>query len=369
MDVVELTQELVRINSENPPGNEKNVARYINDYLNDKGIKTEIVEYSPNRFNVVADIGSGDGLLLNGHLDTVPIGDKEKWEQGPLSGKIFGDNLFGRGSGDMKGAVAAMIKTVEMLSKQALKRRVVLALVADEEGGRFSGTNWLLKNRKEFFNGIKYGVVGESTSNKVRTSQKGFVFAKIKFYGKSAHGSKPDLGINAISNAIKFGLELENLFLKLKSNPRPILGNGTINIGTIKGGLNVNIVPDYCEMEVDRRLVDNENVSDFVSQMKEILNSLGIKSDTDFIGRNPMVVSENSAIVKMLLEAGADGIVSGSKFGYTEAELYSSAFGIECVVCGPGDITLAHAPNEFVSIKRLRASETIYTNLVKKWCC
>src|SRR4030067_978177 len=148
MNEIELTQELVRINSENPPGNEEAIAKFIKDFLEDLKIQTEMIEFEKNRFDVVASIGSGKGIMFNGHMDTVPLGGN--WKYDPLGGKIVNGKVYGRGSSDMKGGIASILAAVKNLSKQSFKGKLLLTFVGDEEDfGK--GSEYLIKNRKELF--------------------------------------------------------------------------------------------------------------------------------------------------------------------------------------------------------------------------
>jgi len=118
MDEVKLTQELVRINSENPPGNEKEIAKFIRDYLDDLKIPVKLIKFDRNRFNVIASLGKGDGLMLAGHTDTVPTGDPKNWKFNPFGGKIVDDKIYGRGSTDMKSGLAAILTAVKKFKKE-----------------------------------------------------------------------------------------------------------------------------------------------------------------------------------------------------------------------------------------------------------
>ena len=122
MNEIELTQELVRINSENPPGNEEAIAKYIKDFLEDLNISTDLIEFEKNRFDVVASLGNGSGLMLNGHMDTVPAGDVSNWKYNPFEARVVDGKIFGRGTSDMKGGIASILAAVKNLSKENLKK-------------------------------------------------------------------------------------------------------------------------------------------------------------------------------------------------------------------------------------------------------
>ncbi|MEM5778675.1 MAG: M20 family metallopeptidase [Candidatus Aenigmatarchaeota archaeon] len=364
MNEIELTQELIRINSENPPGNEREIAKYIKDFLDKLKISTKIIEFEKNRFDVIASIGKGKGIMLNGHLDTVPAG--ENWKYEPFEGKIVNGKIYGRGASDMKGGLASILTAVKNLSKENFKKKLLLTFVADEEVA-LRGSEYLIKNKKEIFKNVKYGIIGECTNLRARIAQKGIVQIKVKFKGKAAHGSKPELGENAIYKAVDFILELRKLIEKLKRKRNPLLGSGTINVGTINGGTKTNVVPDFCKVEIDRRIIPGENVSLAVNQIKEILKRLRLKADIE-IGKSrlPMQLNKNFELIKILRNITKVDLVGES--GYTEAELFYRDAKVPCISFGPGISELAHTANEYIPIKNLKKATKIYEEIIRKVC-
>jgi len=365
MNEIELTQQLIRINSENPPGNEKEIAKFIKDFLEDLKISTELIEFEKNRFDVVASIGNGKGIMFNGHMDTVPIGGN--WSFDPFDGKIVDGKIYGRGASDMKGGIASMMAAVKNLSKENFKRKLLLAFVADEEVA-LKGSDYLIKNRKEIFKDIKYGIIGECTNLRIRIAQKGIVQIKIKFKGKAAHGSKPDLGDNAIYKAADFIQELRKLIEQLKKRKAPLLGSGTINVGTISGGTKINVVPDFCNVEVDRRIIPGETPDYAIKQIRKILKKLKLKADIELENnsRLPMQLNKKLELIRILKNIAKTNLVGES--GYTEAELFYRDAGVPCVSFGPGISELAHTANEFILIKNLQKATNIYEKVIRKVC-
>jgi len=366
MNEIELTQELVRINSENPPGNEEAIAKYIKDFLEDLNISTDLIEFEKNRFDVVASLGNGSGLMLNGHMDTVPAGDINNWKYDPFEARIVGGKIFGRGTSDMKGGIASILAAVENLSKENFKRKLLLTFVADEEV-EAKGSFYLVKNRKEMLNDIKYGIMGECTDLNARIAQKGITDIKIKFKGKSAHGSRPELGDNAIYKAADFIQEMRKLIEQLKKRKNPILGSGTLNVGVIKGGTKINMVPESCDVEIDRRTIPGETPKIAVGQLKKILKKLKLKADIQvFQSRLPMQLDKNLEIIKILKSVTKTRLIGES--GYTEAELFYRDAGFPCFSFGPGIGNQAHVSNEYIPIKNLQRATKIYEKLIRKVC-
>jgi len=366
MNEIELTQELIRINSENPPGNEKQVAKFIKDFLDDLKIPAELIEFEKDRVNLIASVGNENGLMLNGHLDTVPVGDLNNWKYDPFEGKVVDGKIFGRGSSDMKGGIAAILMAVKNLANEKFKRKLLLTFVADEEVS-LRGSKYLIENRKEIFKDIKYGVTAECNDLNLTIAQKGITDIKVKFKGKAAHGSRPELGDNAIYKAADFIEELKKLIKKLKTKRNRVLGAGTINVGTIRGGTKINVVPDYCELEVDRRLIPGETPTIAINQIKNLLKKLKLKAEVILeVNRLPMQIDKNLELIKILNQIEKFKAIGES--GYTEIELYYRDAGIPCVTLGPGISRLAHVADEYIPIKNLQKATKIYEELIRRVC-
>ncbi len=363
-DVVRIAKDLVDIRSESLADGEGDVARYISGYLKGIGIASETIEFQKGRFNVIATAGKGDGLMLNGHMDTVPIGDAGKWRHGTQA-RVSGGRLYGRGSTDMKGGIAAMLSALTDFDYSKSKRRLALAFVGDEEM-YFRGSAWLLRNRKSFFRNVRYGMISEPTDLGLQIAQKGILSMTIEVRGKGAHGSTPWMGKNAIVGMSKFIEELDKLSGKLGVTDR-LLGKGTINVGQIQGGTAPNVVPDYCEIKVDRRLVPGETAKGALSDIERILKSLKLDYRMEItITKPPFKLDGGSYLPRFL-----SGIVPGGYVGmtgYTEAELYKSMSGMDCVVFGPGTKKSMHQADEYVSISSLRKCRDYYSRIIRKWC-
>ena len=234
----------------------------------------------------------------------------------------------------------------------------------DEEAG-LAGTRWLIKNRKDFLKDISKGVVLEPTELNIRIVQKGTTFFKVIFKGKAAHGSRPDLGDNAIMKAVRFLQEIDDLKKEVEKRGSPLLRNATINVGKISGGTKVNVVPDHCEVEIDRRIVPSEKIENAQNEIIKLSNKFGgdiLKNYTN----PPIEVSENLEIVKLLKDITKSKLYGGD--AYTEFEIFTNEVGIECVTCGPGDMGVAHKVDEFVSVDNLKKGKKVFTELVKRWC-
>lgn len=368
MNEVELLMELVKINSENPPGNEREIAFFIKDFLEDLRIPCRLMKFGENRYNLIAFVGMGDGLMLNGHMDTVPVGNIENWKYDPF-GKMINGKIYGRGAVDMKGGLVSMLTAVKNVvkDKAGFKRKLLLAFVGDEEVA-LGGSKFFIKNGRKLLWDVKYGVIGEPTAFMITRAQKGIANMRVKIKGKAAHGSSPELGDNAIYKACDMIQEIRKLIKGLKKKNDNVLGSGTINIGKMVGGIKVNIVPDYCEVDIDRRIIPGETPALARKQINDILKKLKIKAEIEaLLSRLPMKIPEDSELIKMLK------VITRTRTrgtaGYTEAELYYRDCGIECVICGPGKIGIAHTVNEYMEISALKKGVIMFEKLIKKWCC
>ena len=362
--VLKLAQELIDIPSTSDKEGEKGVADYISDYLRSCGIESRTFEYRKGSANLVAEIGGKDRLMLNGHMDTVPVGDKKLWEHG-LKAELLNGELYGRGASDMKGGIASILAAVSDIDfSKAANHGILLTFVADEEG-KFTGSNWLLDNKKDIFNRVKYGIIAEPTDMRIQVAQKGIACMKISFHGKAAHSSAPQLGDSAILKAARFITALEELAKGFTVEDK-ILGRGTVNTGKIKGGTATNVVPDSCIINVDRRIVIGETPELAADQVKGLLRKMGINAEVKLYGASAFKLDKDSKIIEIMKRA------SGSKtYGapwYTEAEIYKRKANIDCAVFGPGYSEAAHQANERVSVNNLEQCTEVFKRVITEWC-
>jgi acetylornithine deacetylase/succinyl-diaminopimelate desuccinylase-like protein len=270
----------------------------------------------------------------------------------------------------MKGGLACLLMAVKNLVSDGLefRRGLLLTFVGDEEA-EAKGSRFLIEQARELLRSIKYGVIAEPTQFKITRAQKGITCLRITIRGKAAHGSKPELGDNAIYKACDLIHELRCLGERLKERRDELLGSGTLNVGRISGGTKVNVVPDSCELEIDRRLIPGESPRLAVRQLRQILAKLKIDADIQVLGsaRLPMKIPESAGLIRLLKSVTRTPTQAES--GYTEAELYWRECGIECVVCGPGDAAMAHMTDEYIQISQLRRGVRVYQELIRKWCC
>lgn len=261
-NLIALTLDLVHIKSENPPGNELEISEVIKsrlkNYISYKEIKT-----SENRVNLI--FGDGETLVFNGHMDTVPIG--KGWTHNPL-GEISGSRIYGRGSSDMKGALASLIIAVENIVDSGdvhLLKKCKFAFVADEEEGGNYGTKAILDDLKG-----RYGVVMEGSVYNgeifFRPGIRGSIWLKLISHGRSAHSSNPSSGVNAVMNLAEVLMDLKNM--KIDFEKHAYLPDPTFSIGTtFHGGEKVNVIPDYAEATLDIRTIPSVNREEIIKKL------------------------------------------------------------------------------------------------------
>jgi len=369
-ELVDLTIQLIQIPTENPPGNEKAAAQFLKPLLSKMGFKIKTVLSPKGRWNLLAEKRWGKGgrrLLFNGHLDVVPAGNSSQWKYPPFQGKLSKGKIYGRGSSDMKSGIASFIHALSTIERSKIplhQGAVILHLVSDEESHGHQGMGFLTQRA-----GIDgdAALVGEPTDLQPVIAQKGALWLRMFTIGKSAHGSKPHLGANAVEMMMKL---IERLRLIPLEKEHPLLGKPTLNIGTIQGGTKVNVVPEGCEIEVDRRMVPGEKKEEVLGEIKKMLDSLQSQDpflqyrmeEIDFA--EPSEVDPEEEIVK--LGMGAVENVMGRKpllkgfSGFTDSRFYINRCHIPTLIFGPGGVDQSHTTDESVEVDALVQAAHIY---------
>ena len=368
-DAVSLTKSLVRLDTINPPGRERDCARLIGAMLQEAGFSVEYYEYEKDRTSVVARAGASSSkppLCLTGHIDVVALGSR-KWTKDPFSGETDGDRLFGRGTSDMKSGIAAILLASRNLSKKLNNTAgIVLVLTAAEEGGCI-GSQHLAKT--QLLGSAGAMIVGEPTSNYPFVGHKGSLKFHARFRGVSAHGSMPELGDNAIYKAAKAVAKLENF--DFQTPKHPVMGGPTMNVGTFEGGQGVNMVPDIATLGVDIRTVAGMDHAALVQKLK---NLLGPEVELDvFSNMNAVWTEPQQEWVQRVFEItgrhlGAKPTPKTATYNTDAGNLLKVYQGVPTVVLGPGEAQQAHQTDEYCSMERIRQSVAIYEDLIRDWC-
>jgi acetylornithine deacetylase len=359
--VGELARELVRIPSINPDlgGNgEADVARFVAEWLDRAGLEVTVEEAGPGRPNVVGVArGSGGGrtLFLNAHTDTVGVDAMER----PDEARLARGRLYGRGAYDMKGSLAAIMITGARARELGLRGDVIVTAVVDEEVASI-GTTALVERWS-----ADAAIVAEPTEERVCIAHKGFVAFEVEVHGRAAHGSRPDLGIDAIARMGHVLVGIERLDNALRADPsHALLGSGSMHASLIEGGQEYSSYPERCLLKGERRTIPGESADQVERELRGLLDGLDATLALTF-SREPFEVAEAEPVVEAVrLASGADG-VSGVGFWADSALL--GAAGIPTVVFGPRGEG-AHAAVEWVDVESLERCRDVYLEVAQVFC-
>ncbi|WP_214409985.1 M20 family metallopeptidase [Sphaerisporangium fuscum] len=350
---VELTRELVMIDSVG--GNEAAVAAPLARRLEAAGFEVRAHEYAPGRAGLVARWGSGVPVTLTGHLDTVPLGARE-WTHDPHAAEVDGDRLYGRGTSDMKAGVAALVVAAEEHSRGEGRRVALeLLLTVGEETGCEGALDMAAKGLAGPSRGL---LVAEPTANRALLGHKGALWLKAVTRGVTAHGSMPHLGDNAVYKLARAITAAERFDHGVPAHPR--LGAPTTNVGTVRGGINVNSVPDLAEATLDLRTVAGQ---DHAALRDRLRDTLGGETILETLSDLPAVwTEEDDPFVQALLAAGAHdpGERPAASYFTDASVLVAACGGAPAVICGPGEPEQAHVTDEYCRIPRIEEAVDIY---------
>ena len=368
MDAVALTRELLHFDTVNPPGRERDCAQRAGALLGDWGFSVEYHEYEEGRTSVIARAGGSDRkppLCMTGHLDVVPLGTR-KWSKDPFAGETDGDKLFGRGSSDMKAGVAGMLLSLKSFSRKLNGTPgVVVVLTAAEEGGCIGSRH--LAALPKLMGRAGAMVVGEPTSNYPMVGHKGSIKFHASFRGVSAHGSMPQLGVNAVYKAAKAITALEGFDFGVPGHP--IMGKPTMNVGTVSGGSGVNLVPDLAQIGVDIRTVPGTDHEALLARLKGLLSEgeIEVFADSQSVWTDPQQawVQRVFEICKPIL--GEAPQARTMPYMTDAANLRKVYTDVPTLILGPGEASMAHQTDEYCSMERIRQSVAIYEALIEDW--
>ena len=374
--VVDLTRSLVAVDTQNPPGNERELVALARQMLEPFGARFEEVEAEPGRTSLLATIDGDDDagrptLVVNGHLDVVPV-DADSWSRDPFGGELDGGRLYGRGTADMKGGIAAAVEALAALSRAGRPPscRIVFQLVADEERGGALGTKVLVER------GAVQGdacLVPEPTGLAVCVAERGLLTARVVVHGRPAHGSEPGQGVSAVEKAAKVVLALHGA--DFGGPAHDLLGRPSCNVGEIRGGTGHNTVAERCVLVVDRRLLPGTSREAAEAGLRERIDAIGdddlrydlepgVYGEASELDRDhPFVGQVQAAIAAVLGDAAP---VIGMSFA-TDARFLRNQAGIPAVVCGPGNLDQAHTSDEWVEVDRLVDAAAVYAELFARF--
>jgi acetylornithine deacetylase/succinyl-diaminopimelate desuccinylase family protein len=365
--------DLVAIDTQNPPGNEARAAQYLQKLLTAEGFEVAQQEYKPDRINVIArlDNGAGPVFAFNTHMDVVPVG--EGWSSDPFASKETDGRLYGRGACDCKGPLAAMLEAMRMLAAEraAWSGTLLGVFVADEEIAS-EGAKFYAANAPK----IDAAVVGEPTSNATFTAHKGSLRPVVRVYGISAHSGTPHLGENAIYRAGELlGLVAGHHENVVRHRIHPLVGAASLTVTRMNGGHADNVLPGACDLLLDRRMVPGEDEEAVKREIGDLLTlartRFGVRAEIIDYNATTGGATEtalDTPIVQASLAASrAHGAARPGPFGFQGGcdLVHFRSIGAQGTVIGPGDLAVAHKPDEFVPVDEFVTCSLIYRDVAK----
>ena len=364
---LELAQQLIRLRSTPESRGEHLVAELLADRLEAAGFQTSLHTYGDHHSNVVARWGRPDrpAVCLSGHLDTVTVVE-EDWRFDPYEAQVVGSRLYGRGAVDMKTGVAALVHAAEMYvaSSPPTAAPIALVLTAQEEVGSLGAS--ALAGEPDLLPESKFLLIAEPTSNQPVLGHRGALWLNLVAHGRSCHGSTPDLGENAIDKLVD-GLRLVRDWCKENTTSHEVLGERTLNIGRIDGGVLRNIVPDRAVAELDFRTPLKDEQETLADTLATLLNDrVSVES---VLSLPPVYTEPTDPMVELVREvvsrhidlAGGPAV---ARF-FTDASVLTAALGtVPTVICGPGSPDQAHVVDEWCEVSEVATASAIYVDLL-----
>jgi acetylornithine deacetylase len=372
-DARALLADLVSIDSVNPslvPGGagEAEIARFVGGWLTQRGLDVDIADAEPGRPNVVARTRGGGGgrtLLLNAHMDTVGV----EGMSDPLTARVDGDRMYGRGAYDMKAGLAAIMVAAANAAGRGLAGDVVVAAVCDEECAS-AGAQAVAETVS-----ADGAIVTEPTGEQIAiaVAHKGFTWHEITVRGRAAHGSRPQDGVDAIARMGHVLAAIDGLAGRLAvETGHPLLGPGSIHASIIEGGRELSTYPERCTLSLERRTIPGETVEVVEAELSELLDGIraeGHEIDAELrttLVRDPFAVDHDAAIVRATREALGPGTpVIGVPY-WADSAIFSAA-GIPTVIFGPGGEG-AHAAVEWVDLAQLDRCVEALDRVIGAFC-
>ena len=368
-----LAASLVKIPSQNPPGEEAEINEFLLQKMERLGFKVSQYSLRSEATYLVGvlDLGEGSSIIFDGHVDTVPAERVEDWIVDPFSGEVIDGRLYGRGAADMKASIAAWLTAVEAVlnSEAELKGKIMTFLVSDEET-YCNGTRDILSEGRYY---ADMAVVGEPTELNIGVAHKGVMRWRLITYGRAAHSSSPEMGVNAIYKMARAITAIQEYSKRLGDRRHRLLGYPTVSVGTIRGGEKDNVVPDLCEASIERRLIPGEQPGMVEEELTGLLDDIRM-DDPEFKYKLerystilPSEIEENSEVVKVMIKAVEEGIGRHPRiigFNATCEMVHLVERGIPTVIFGAGSLNQAHKVNEHVDLKEVTDASRAYAHFI-----
>lgn len=391
-ELIAFVSDFIKVPSENPTGTMDEVVTFIKKYLDDTHIDYNEVIYNEKFPNIIATMGNNENnkVLMNGHADVVPVGDLQQWDFDPFGGEITDLKIRGRGTSDMKAGLAGLLFAMKILKENnaSIDGLLELHIVTDEESGGQFGTKMLLENG--YGKGAKACIIAEPTSqDNIEVGQKGGITLIIKAKGVSAHGSignyAGENAIEKITTILSKIHEVRKMKGQYKESQLDVLANSkqiarealeaegsedvidhvTLNVGTIKGGVKSNMVPDYCEVAIDCRVPIGLSSETVKNRIKEIVDAANLTGITlEFASSNDANYTEDTTELVQSLVENAEAVFKRKvtpayQWASSDARYYRYAQ-IPTIQFGPANLEGIHAYNEDVDIEDVINSTKVY---------
>lgn len=355
------------------------IADFVCDYLDLPGLTVERQASPDNeKLNVIVRVGpqdssDGRGLVLSGHMDTVPA-DEPEWTTDPYTLAEADEHYFGRGVCDMKGFLALAMNAAASARSRELQNPLVLVFTYDEEVG-ILGSKHLAQAYEGRHELPAATIIGEPTSLQVVRMHKGFVGFKVVLFGKSAHSGYPHLGRNAIEPAGALIQALKEFRCTLESESPPNADHfpevpfTALNVGTVNGGAAPNIIPDRCELACSLRIMPGTETEPMIERIRVVVEEAVADWDFEFVVTNeapPLFLDEETKIYEMLTQQVGQTVTRSASYATDGGWLQT--LGLECAVFGPGNIEVAHRPNESMPMSDFVKCEGILEQAIEKFC-
>ncbi|MED4203526.1 M20 family metallopeptidase [Neobacillus mesonae] len=392
-ELLELCSSLIKIPSENPPGDSTEISQFIADYLGKFDISVEWHESADKMYNLISTVGNsneGKNLIFCGHTDVVPAGDRSKWDFDPFSGEIKDGWMLGRGASDMKAGLSGLIFATTILKRLniELPGSLSLVIVPDEETGGEFGVPWLLE--KGLVKGDGCLIAEPSSPRNPTIGQKGSYWFELEVFGEPGHGSlSPLAGQNAISDMVKALLEVQKLWdltIEIPESVKPLIEvthrymreveterlkyidvfeKITVNIGTIEGGTKSNVIPESCKVQVDCRLpfgITQEEVTDILTDkldqlgIRYELRRFGFRSQANYTDANDPVCKAIVDNITFVTDEEAYGVM---QWASSDAKHFRE-YDIPVLQYGPAYLPTIHGYNERVKTEQIITCAKVY---------
>ncbi len=377
-ELTALLAGLVRIDSINPdliPGarGEAEIAAFIAEWAGRAGLEVFTQVAAPGRPNVIVvarGSGGGRNLMLNGHMDTVGLAEIHE----PFSARVENEKLYGRGAYDMKAGLAAGLLAAKRARSLGLRGDVIVTAVADEEMASL-GTQAVIRELERWRPAAV--IVAEPTEMELAVAHKGFVWFDVETFGVAAHGSRPQLGVDAIAKMGQVLVDLERLDRDLRAHPtHPHVGSGSVHASLIQGGQEMSSYPAYCKLQLERRTVPGETAELAQAQLQALLDRRAAADDAFRAGltrglvRDPFEVDADAAIVQLCRQhlarvTGRPAEIGGVSF-WADSALFA-ATGLPTVLLGPRGFG-AHGAVEWIDLASVRQCADVYTAVAQDYC-